>query len=101
MDDEPMHKPQEYTQKLLELGVVEFFETIIYMENNIHEIYKVSRDYIITHNGRLNYNEDWMYAIIENYKDKKQFNGFFIIDENNINILIMPDELDIFKKIEL
>lgn len=100
MIDEPMHKPQEYTQKLIDLGIVEFYETLIYMENRIQEIYQISRDYIITHNGRLNFNEDLLYAIIENYKCEKQFNGF-ALSENNIDKLVTPDELDIFKKIEI
>lgn len=101
----PKHTPQPYTQKLLNLGIIEFSNTISNCneEPGDSECYKVTADYIIGVDSEcLNCGIPTICTYSEIYNDKDKFINILCsfcedLDEGEV----LPNELKIYKLMEV
>ena len=102
--NQPFHKPQPHTQKLLDLGVLEFFETVYDhdFEPCDSECYHVTPNYIIGLDSKGYCVPTTVYTYLEVYDKKGDFvktHCFFCEEIDDSDVL--NSDLKIFKLMEV
>lgn len=96
--DKAKHIPQGYTQRLLDLGVIEFSETI-YPCGYICECYEVQDNFVMMC-GNLDISSDCIY--MEKYNEKGEFEVFRAgVWDDNDDFDIIPNDIEVYKKIRI
>ena len=96
--DKAKHIPQGLTQRLLDLGVIVFSETISTCDY-ISECYEVETDFIMTCE---NQNMSDVFVFVEVYNEEGEFEMFKAnICDDDDDIDIIPNDIEVYKKIRI
>lgn len=97
--DKPKHIPQEYTQKLIGLGVLVFSETVSDC-GYVDECYDIDFDFIMICDDR-NLATGAISRFIEVYNNNGKFALFKVNTWKENDIDIVKDNIEVYKKIKI
>lgn len=94
----PGHIPQNFTQRLIDHGVIVFSETISVC-GYINEYYEIENDFIMTYE---NQNKSAVFIFVEIYNEEGEFEMFKVnrcADDDDVDIT--PNDIEVYKRIRL